>query len=84
MPSFTLKNKQVEVINDVRTSSSDFFSKLSSSMDQKIADIYKLMNDLKDQLGIMKKGKFVDDNCAFQTASSSAITTSAQKPLYGS
>ena len=41
------------------------------------------MNDLKDQLDIMKKGKPLDDNCAFQTASSSAITTSAQKPLYG-
>ena len=52
-------------------------------MDQKIADIYKPMNDLKDQLDIMKKSKSVDDNCAFQTASSSAIPASAQKPLYG-
>ena len=40
MPSFTLKNKQVEVISDVSTSSSDLFSQLSSIMDQKIADIY--------------------------------------------
>ena len=55
MPSFTLKNKQVEVISDVSTSSSDLFSQLSSIMDQKIADIYKPMNDLKDQLDIMKK-----------------------------
>ena len=51
-------------------------------MDQKIADIYKPMNDLKDQLDIMKKGKPLDDNCAFQTASSSATPVSAQKPLY--
>ena len=55
MPSFMLKNKQVEVISDVSTSSSDLFSQLSSIMDQKIADIYKPMNDLKDQLDIMKK-----------------------------
>jgi len=34
-------------------------------MDKKIADIYKPMNDLKDQIDIMKKGKSVDDNCAF-------------------
>ena len=54
MPSFTLKNKQVEVISDVSTSSSDLFSQLSSIMDKKIADIYKPMNDLKDQY-IMKK-----------------------------
>ena len=55
MPSFTLKNKQVEAISDVITSSSDLFSQLSSIMDQKIADIYKPMNDLKDQLDIIKK-----------------------------
>ena len=39
MPSFTLKNKQVEVISNVNTSSSDLFSQLSSIMDQKIAYI---------------------------------------------
>ena len=55
IPSFKLKNRQVEVISDVSTSSSDLFSQLSSIMDQKIADIYKPMNDLKDQLDIIKK-----------------------------
>ena len=55
MPSFTFKNKQVEVISNVTTSSSDLFSQLSSLMDKKIADIYKPMNDLKDQIDIMKK-----------------------------
>ena len=55
MPSFALKNKQVEVISDVSTSSSNLFSQLSSIMDQKIVDIYKPINDLKDQLDIMKK-----------------------------
>ena len=55
MPSFTFKNKQVEVISNVSTSSSDLFSQLSSIMDKKIADIYKPMNDLKDQIDIMKK-----------------------------
>jgi len=82
MPSFTLKNKQVEVINNVSTSSSDLFSQLSSIMDKKIADIYKAINDLKDQIDIMKKGKSVDDNCAFQTANSSATPASVQEPLY--
>ena len=83
MPSFTLKNKKVEVISDVSTSSSDLFRQLSSIMDKKIADIYKPMNDLKDQLDIMKKGKYVDDNCAFQTVSSSATPASVPEPLYG-
>ena len=55
IPSLTLKNKQVEVISDLSTSSSDLFSQLSSIMDKKIADIYKPMNDLKDQLDIIKK-----------------------------
>ena len=59
MPSFTLKNKQVQVISDVSTSSSDLFSQLSSVMDQKIADIYKPVNDLlsslNGQLEIVKK-----------------------------
>ena len=83
MPSFTLKNKQVEVISDVSTSSSDLFSQLSFIMDQKIADIYKPMNDLKGQLDIMKKkGKSVDDNCAFQIISSSATPASAQEASY--
>jgi len=82
MPSFTLKNKQVEVISDVSTSSSDLFSQLSSIMDQKIADIYKPMNDLKDQLDIMKKGKPLDDNCAFQIVSSSVTPASAQEASY--
>ena len=57
MPSFTLKNKQVEVISDVSTSSSDLFSQLSSIMDQKIADIYKPMNDLKRSIGYHEKRK---------------------------
>ena len=83
MPSFTLKNKQVEVISNVSTSSSDLFSQLSSIMDKKIADIYKPMNDLKDQIDIMKKGKSIDDNYAFQTANSSAMLASIQEPLYG-
>ena len=82
MPSFTLKNKQVEVINNVSTSSSDLFSQLSSIMDQKIADIYKPMNDLKDQLDIIKKGKSVDDNCAFQIVSSLATPASIQEASY--
>ena len=51
-------------------------------MDQKIADIYKPMNDLKGQLDIMKKGKSVDDNCAFQIISSSASPASAQEAAY--
>jgi len=79
MPSFTLKNKQVEVINNVSTLSSDLFSQLSSIMDQKIADIYKPMNDLKGQLDIMKKGKSIDDNCAFQIINSSATPASSQE-----
>ena len=86
MPSFTLKNKQVEVISNVSTSSSDLFSQLSSVVDQKIADIYKptndLLSDLKGQLDIMKKGKSVDDNCAFQIVSSSATPASAQEASY--
>ena len=41
------------------------------------------MNDLKNQLDIMKKGKYVDDNCAFQTVSSSATPASVPEPLYG-
>src|SRR6185312_15005622 len=82
MPSFTLKNKQVEVINNVSTSSSDLFSQLSSIMDQKIVDIYKPMNDLKDQLDIIKKGKSIDDNCAFQIVSSSATPASVQEASY--
>ena len=52
-------------------------------MDKKIANTYKPMNDLKDQLDIMKKGKYVDDNCAFQTANSSTAPASVQEPLYG-
>jgi len=59
MPSFALKNKEIEVISDVSTLSSKLFSQLSSLMDQKIADIYKPANDLlgslKGQLDIMKK-----------------------------
>ena len=61
MPSFTLKNKQVEVISDVSTSSSDLLSQLSSIMDQKTADMYKprddLLANLKGQLDIIKKGQ---------------------------
>jgi len=59
MPSFTLKNKQVEVISDVSTSSSDLLNQLSSIMDQKIANMYKprddLLSNLKGQLDIIKK-----------------------------
>ena len=86
-PSFALKNKEIEVISDVSTLSSKLFSQLSSLMDQKIADIYKPVNDLlsslNGQLEIVKKGKSVDDNCAFQTTSLSATLASAQEPLYG-
>ena len=86
MPSFALKNKEIEVISDVSTLSSKFFSQLSSFMDQKIADIYKPANDLlgslKGQLDIMKKGKSVDDNCAFQIVSSSATPASVQEASY--
>ena len=52
-------------------------------MDQKIADIYKPMNDLKGQLDIMKKGKSIDENCALETANSSVAPASVQEPLYG-
>ena len=56
-------------------------------MDQKIADIYKptndLLSDLKGQLDIMKKGKSVDDNCAFQTPCLSAMPAYSQQPQYG-
>ena len=31
----------------------------------------------------MKKGKYVDDNCAFQTVSSLATPASVLEPLYG-
>ena len=44
IPSLTLKNKQVEVISDLSTSSSDLFSQLSSIMDKKIADIVIAIN----------------------------------------
>ena len=86
IPSFTLKNKEVEVISDVCTSFSDLFSQLSSVTDQKIVNMYKptydLLGDLEGQLDIMKKGKSVDDNCAFQTASSSATPASNQEASY--
>ena len=59
IPSFRLKDKQVEVISNVSTSSSDLFSQLSSIMDKKIADMNKptnnLVGDLKGQVEIMKK-----------------------------
>ena len=59
IPSFTLKNKQVEVISDVCTLFSDLFSQLSSVTDQKIVNMYKptydLLGDLEGQLDIMKK-----------------------------
>ena len=63
-------------------------SQLSSVKDQKIANIHKFINDLhaklKSQLDILKKkDKFVDDNCYFRTASSSAMPAYAQEPLYG-
>jgi len=89
MPSFTLKNKQVEEISDVSTSSSDLLSQLSSIMDQKIADMYKprddLLANLKGQLDIIKNGKSVDGNCFIQTAEPnlSAALAFAQQPLYG-
>ena len=86
IPSFTLRNKQVEVISNVSTSSSDLFSQLSSIMNQKIADMCKptndLLGDLKGQVEIMKKGKSVDDNCAFQIDSSSVTPASAQEASY--
>ena len=84
IPSFTLKDKQVEVISNVSTSSSDLFSQLSSIMNQKIADMYKPTNDLlgnlKGQVEIMKKGKSIDDNCAFQTPCLSAMPAYSQQP----
>ena len=89
MPSFTLKNKQVEVISDVSTSSSDLFSQLSSVVEQKVADMYKPTNDLlsnlKGQIDILKRGKSIDGNCSFQTVESSlsALPKSIQQPPYG-
>ena len=87
IPSFTLKDKQVEVISNVSTSSSDLFSQLSSIVDQKIADMYKptndLFSDLKGQVEIMKKGKSIDDNCVFQTPCLSATPAYSQQPQYG-
>ena len=87
IPSFTLKDKQVEVISDVSTSSSNLFSQLSSIIDQKIADMYKPTNDLlgnlKGQVEIMKTGKSVDDNCAFQTPSLSDTPAYSHQPQYG-
>ena len=86
IPSFTLKNKQVEIISDVSTSSFDLLSQLSSVVEQKIADIYKPTNDLlsnlKGQLDILKKGKSVHGNCSFQTVESSllALPESVQQP----
>jgi hypothetical protein len=50
MLSFTLKNKQVEAIGNVSTSSSDLLSQLSSLMDQKIADAHKSTSDLINNL----------------------------------
>ena len=41
-----------------------------------------LFSDLKGQVEIMKKGKSVDDNCAFQIVSSSATPASAQEASY--
>ena len=59
MPSFTLKDKQVEVISDISTSSTNLLTQLSSIMDQKIVDMYKPRNDLltnlKGPLDILKK-----------------------------
>ena len=89
MPSFRLKNKQVEVISDVSTSSSDLFSQLSSVVEQKVADMYKPTNDLlsnlKGQIDILKRGKSIDGNCSFQTVESSlsALPKSIQQPPYG-
>ena len=89
MPSFRLKNKQVEVISDASTSSSDLFSQLSSVVEQKVADMYKPTNDLlsnlKGQIDILKRGKSIDGNCSFQTVESSlsALPKSIQQPPYG-
>ena len=41
IPSFTLKNKQVEVISNVSTASCDLLGQLSSVMDHKIEYIMK-------------------------------------------
>jgi len=53
-------------------------------VDQKIADMYKptndLFGDLKGQVEIMKKGKSIDDNCAFQTPCLSAMPAYSQQP----
>ena len=76
MPSFTLKNKQVEIISEVSTSSFDLLSQLSSVVEQKVADMYKATNDLlsnlKGQIDILKRGKSIDGNCFFQTVESSS------------
>ena len=45
IPSFMHKNKQVEVISDVSSSTSDLFSQLSSIIDQKVVDMPKPMNN---------------------------------------
>ena len=49
--------------------------------------MYKPMNDLlgdlKGQVDIMKKGKSVDYNCAFQTPSLSAMPAYSHQPQYG-
>ena len=59
MPSFTLKNKQVEVVSYVSTSSSDLFSQLASLMDLKIADSHESTSDLlinlTNEINILKK-----------------------------
>jgi len=59
IPSFTLKNKQVEVISDVSTSSSDLLTQLSFVVERKIADMYQptnnLFSNIRGQLDILKK-----------------------------
>ena len=57
--SFMLKNKQVEVISDVSTSSSDLLTQLSFVVERKIADMYQptnnLFSNIRGQLDILKK-----------------------------
>jgi hypothetical protein len=93
MPSFTLKNKQIEVISNVSTSSSNLLDQLSSIMNQKIADSHKstsnLLASLTDELHTLKRGKSVDDNSipAFspKTVNPSSWSTlvNALNPQYG-
>jgi hypothetical protein len=84
-----LKNKQVEVISNVGTSSSNLLSQLSSLIDQKIADAQKYTSDLiinlTNETDVLKKGKSIDGSYSLETmkTSSSATPAPLQEPIYG-